>query len=459
MPNRHIPSYTFITAGNKRSFHHRWHFRNAAVAANEEVVQECSTCHSICLKHESYARHWHKKQTNYNNEVTLNYNYVNNGGMSETLKRNLKLIASHNVQCFMLCNPNMETSTQEFLLDAGINAIPKLLNILFNNIMLPQQHHLIVRIAFFAKISIGLPFEMMITSSDLEILHYYDIQESVDMIFNMLLQKLLSYLETKKRRMTTARISALETDYEIKRIALNIRRVKGVLRMPLQFRVKKAVNENALNDMGDLLNSLPSSSSSSTSPSSNGCSSNNSLVTTYTDISCESPTITTNNFNFQSNTTFTALPHCSNANSNLFPTPYPNANYYCFRICATSQELYAVPYHLASSTHNFKDAPSYILLQNITNTLHNLLPIANVRRFLCHDSANRILTCHKCCAKFMQRTAMTLHQMLHCGREFELLKMATDTVEIYENCLQMQCDELPWSIYGIMPECAIENKI
>ncbi|XP_054086964.1 protein terminus-like [Zeugodacus cucurbitae] len=134
---------------------------------------------------------------------------------------------------FILCNDH-NRSTNEFLLDAGIQAIPQLLRLLFHD-----TARLHFRLSFYTRVLNETDF--LFASSELTLEHHLDIRETVDVLILMLLEKIEAYMY--------ACYPTRAADYSVKRIKIYVRRElnsnssslthtppKCIL--PLQYRVK-----------------------------------------------------------------------------------------------------------------------------------------------------------------------------------------------------------------------------
>ncbi|XP_018798151.1 PREDICTED: protein terminus [Bactrocera latifrons] len=363
-------SYTFSIEGSTRTFHHRWRMAGR--------VYECDACGTTCDVRAAYSQHWSS---------------VGRTHCSAEQRTQLKTIEEQRINNFILCNER-NRSTNEFLLDAGIQAIPQLLRLLFHD-----AGRLHFRLSFYVRALNETDF--LFCSSELAIEHHLDISETVDVLFLMLLEKIEAYMY--------ACYPTRAAEYSVKRIKIYVRRelnrtesvstTKAPMKciLPLQYRVKHA----------------------------------------------------------------TAAPSAQAVSASVAA----DANLYCFRICARTQELYVVPYQLGKCPSNACDSEvqraqqtwdrigcgaHYIQLESIDGAQQQLLEISNITRFLRTDEEDHVHTCVQCKANFTQRTKFQLHKALDCGRGFEVLQLDSDNLEIYEHCLQMRCDNYKWPLFGII---------
>ncbi|XP_073841471.1 protein terminus-like [Musca autumnalis] len=418
-----ISSYTFVTSGGQRRFVHRWQYEN------NEVI-ECNKCGSSCKETDAYGKHWSQPKTLDENDNIGKDDSSNRGtidisrtaktpialctstssssleksfGRITTLMDSKEIIISKNVESFMLCASKAVTDTQEFLLETGIKAVPDLLSSVYAMHGGGHSHHLLVVVRFYVTIK-GETF--MLQTTELTIKHHYDIRESVDMIFTMLLEKLRNYMACRRE----ANGLANEEAYSIKRIYIKVRKQHHVQQqtLPLHYARKQSNME-----IGTFLNSTTTSQDDLA------------LLTAW----------------FRQ--------HLLTSESlDSLRSPFP-CNLYCFQECPNSLELYVVPYHLSSHSSDIYKSRSFIILCDINGCFMELQEITNIRRFLHHTSEDRVLSCTRCQACFMEPSKLALHKMLNCGRGFEMLKMDSDFIEIYENCLLLEkCDN--WSLFGII---------
>ncbi|XP_023305461.2 protein terminus-like [Lucilia cuprina] len=380
------PSYTFVTSAGQRQFFHRWHLQN------NEVI-DCNKCGTICKETDAYSQHWMKqklKLTEAGDEL--------NTWMRTPIMEQQPAIVSRNIQSFMFCDGKVVSDTQEFLLDVGITGIPDLLSVLYAT---DGCKELMVKLRFYVEIEDEM---FMLQSSELEIRHHSDIRESVDVIFLMLLEKLRTFMTCMPRR----RRGLQEGVYRIKRILVQTQRRQYVnneqLQLPLQYKRKQAILQET--DMTP-------------------------------QYKCDLEQLS---LAFQR--------HINTSANSHFKPPFP-CNLYCFQTCANSQELYAVPFHISNKPQSFLSTRSFVIVNDILGGFQQLQEIAHIKRFLHHSAEDAVLSCSQCQAKFMQPTKLSLHKMLNCGHDFEILKIDPDFIEIYEECFEiMRCAK--WLLFGIV---------
>lgn len=379
------PSYTFVTSAGQRQFFHRWHFEN------NEVI-ECNKCGTICQENDAYSQHWLQLKQKLN-EVGDELNTWQRTAIME----HQSAIVSRNIETFMLCDGKVVSDTQQFLLDAGITAIPELLSVLYASSVKCKE--LMVKLRFYVEIEDEM---FMLQSSELEIKHHSDIRESVDVLFLMLLEKLRTFMTCMPKR----RRGMPEGVYRIKRIQIQAQRRlyknNERLMLPLQYQRKHAL----------------------------------------LDAQQHKEDVEQLSFSYHQ-----YLKTSSSASAHFKP-PFP-CNLYGFQTCANSQELYAVPYHISTSPANFLNTRSFIIFHDIKGGFQQLQEISNVKRFLHHFAEDEVLSCPQCQEKFMQPSKLAIHRMLNCGYDFEILKIDKDFIEIYEECLEI-IRSSKWLLYGIV---------
>ncbi|XP_054728597.1 protein terminus [Anastrepha obliqua] len=368
-------AYTFSITGTTRTFHHRWFMGGR--------IYECDACSNSCDMRAAYSQHWQPVAA-----CAHGTSNSNRPLCSAEQREQLETIAMRHVDTFILCNEQGNAAhPKEFLIDAGVNAVPQLLRLLFHG-----AARLRLRMSFYTRPYSGA--DLLFNSSELVIQHHLDIAECVDMLFLMLLEKIEAYMY--------ARFPAHAEEYCVKRIRLHVQRetyTKGEktsmvnATLPLQYGVKYAA-------------SLPAQ--------------------------------------VISDKTIAA------------------ATLYCFRTCARTHEIYAVPYQLGKCRSGAEDDrqpwdtvgrdAQFIMLQNIDGQLQQLFEITNLQRFLRTDTGVCVHTCTQCHQNFTHRTKLLIHKSLDCGRGFEVLRLASNYSEIYKNCLPMRCDNYKWPLFGIIEE-------
>ncbi|XP_013118005.1 protein terminus-like [Stomoxys calcitrans] len=410
-----ISSYTFVTSGGQRRFVHSWQNEN------NDVI-ECNKCGSSCKETDAYGNHWIQPKTlddNDNELKSANIEGMNPAAMQShrlptgptsipasstnglgritTLMDHKEIIVGKNIESFMLCDTKAVSDTQQFLLDAGIKAIPDLLRAACAVSGPVRSLDIVLR--FYVTIN-GEVFTLQTTA--LVINHYYDIRESVDMMFAMLLEKLKRYMASCSKD-----CSAQQKDFSIKRINIKVQRFcERNPTLPLQFARKQAPTAAMTTGSGNKHQDLA-------------------LINSW----------------FRKHL-LTSQP------LNGKDLPFP-CNLYSIQQCSNSLELYAVPYHLNFKANNLLSCRSFAIICDISGYFIGLQEISNIRRFLHHSSEDRIVSCSSCLENFTEPSKLTLHKMLNCGRGFELVKMDPDFIEIYEQCwLLEKCDN--WTLFGIV---------
>ncbi|XP_061391964.1 protein terminus-like [Musca vetustissima] len=421
MSSMPVSSYTFVTSGGQRRFVHRWQYDN------NEVI-ECNKCGSSCKETDAYGKHWSQPKTLDDNNIGRDgiidisrtaktpialstptsssslTSLEQSFGRITTLMDSKEIIVSKNVESFMLCASKAVRDTQQFLLDAGIKVVPELLSSIYAMYGGGQSHHLLVVVRFYVTVK-GETF--MLQTTELTIKHHYDIRESVDMLFAMLLEKLRNFMACRSESNSLG----TQEPYSIKRIHIKVRKQHNPQQsqiLPLHY-ARKQTNMEIANLQ-------------------------NGLTTSRDDLALLRAWF---------------RQHLLTSESlESLRSPFP-CNLYCFQECPNSLELYVVPYHLCSQSADIYNCRSYIILTDIHGRFMELQEITNIRRFLHHTSEDRVLSCTRCQACFLEPSKLVLHKMLKCGRDFEILKMDSDFIEIYENCLLLEQSD-NWSLFGII---------
>nr|XP_014092863.2 protein terminus [Bactrocera oleae] len=361
-------SYTFSIEGSRRTFHHRW-----CMAGR---VYECDACSTTCDVRAAYSKHWSS---------------VGRTLCSVEQRALLKTIEKQRIKNFILCSEH-NRSTNEFLLDAGIQAIPQLLRLLFHNAVC-----LHFRLSFYMRALNET--DLLFCSSESALEHHLDISETVDVLFLMLLEKIEAYM--------FARYPTRAAEYSVKRIKIYVRRELRIMAsasnaplkciLPLQYRVKHAT-------------AAPSAQPVSAA------------VAADSNLYC--------------------FRNCARTQE-LYVVPYQLGKCPSTACDGEVQSAQQAWDRIGCGAH-------YILLQSVDGVQQQLLKISNISRFLHTDEEDHVHTCVQCKANFTQRTKFQLHKALDCGRGFEILQLDGENMEIYEHCLQMRCDNYNWPLYGII---------
>ncbi|XP_001353492.3 protein terminus [Drosophila persimilis] len=357
MLRRTYSRFIFETIGDSRIFHHQ-RFVN-------DLQIDCPTCTSCVETREPYSRHWQ-------NDHAAGTSHQIKMGPDERLL--LKRIETERIEAFMLCDGSVSGRTNDFLLEAGMEAVPQLLRFLSFG-----AAKLEVTIGFYVNVK---KERMYYESSPMIVEHHLDIVESVDMLFSMLLEKISNYVLLQQRVPLEACV--------IRRMKVTVKRHsnpisvqwRSTAKLPLQYRVKRL-------DTGT------------------------DNATIFAEI-CQSPR---------------DIFHIG-----LLPDAL-QVNLYCFRVCASTKELYAVPYLIRHD--DVENTPTFVIHTDIAGHFRGLQEIRNVRKFLRADRQDRVFECRKCKSRFGDRVQFALHKQIDCGRGFMVWHLEEDAIELHHNCLPL----------------------
>ncbi|XP_068142235.1 protein terminus [Drosophila tropicalis] len=379
MPRR--PSYSrfiFETTETTRTFRHQRYINDFCV--------DCDTCVSVVHAHEPYSHHWLTG--------SMGANVIS---LSLEEKLLLKRIERERVETFLLCDESAVCRTNDFLLEAGMDAVPQLLRFLNY-----EASRLEVIVGFYVNV---IRQRMYFESSAIYIDHYLDIEETVDMLFSMLLEKISNYVYLHHRVPLEACV--------IKRMKLIVKRhssenFNSKADLPLQYRLKHDGSGPSLAKKKSIDHTF--------------------LLDSFL------------NYHGQ--------------RFGNFPASL-QVNLYCFRTCASSKELYAVPYLLRGQDTN--KTPTYIIQTDVTGEFRGLHEIRNVRKFLKTDLQDRIIECRQCKAHFADRVQFALHRKIDCGRSFMAWQLGdvdgptkSAGIELHENCLPMPKKYFKYAWFGLI---------
>ncbi|EDW46539.1 protein terminus [Drosophila sechellia] len=373
MARRTQSRYIFDIEDNFRVFRHQF-FVNGARRA------DCTTCESRVPVSEPYHHHWR-------NDIENNRSYCIQIGSEE--KNILKRIEDQAIEEFILCDGSIVARTNDFLLDAGMDAVPQLLRFLSFG-----TEKLEATVGFYVDVK---KERMYYESSPLNIENHFDIGEAVDMIFSMLLEKISNYVLLHQKVPLEACV--------IRRMKVTVKRFcispkSNSLKLPLQYRVKNAteVIGNGSNKHSFDLSQL-------------------------------------------SETYINQKDRNQHIPANL------KINLYTFRVCSTSKELYAVPYLLRGD--DVENTPTFIIQTDVVGDFQGLLQIRNIRKFLRVDTHDRVFECRQCQSHFVDRVHLALHKQIACGRNFMVWYMDKDAIELHENCLPLPKEYFKYEWVGL----------
>ncbi|EDW94584.1 protein terminus [Drosophila yakuba] len=373
MARRTQSRYIFDIEDNYRVFRHQF-FVNGARRA------DCTTCENRVPSSEPYHHHWR-------NDIENNRSHCIQIGSKE--KDILNRIEDQAIEEFILCDGSIPPRTNDFLLEAGMDAVPQLLRFLSYG-----TEKLEATVGFYVDVK---KERMYYESSPLNIENHLDIGEAVDMIFSMLLEKISNYVLLHQRVPLEACV--------IRRMKVTVKRFcvsskSNSCKLPLQYRVKNATE---VNGKGSFKYS--------------------------TDLAKLSET------------------YINNKDKNQHIPATLKINLYTFRVCRTSKELYAVPYLLRGD--DVENTPTFIIQTDVVGDFQGLLEIRNIRKFLRVDTQDRVFECRQCQSHFVDRVHLALHKQISCGRNFMVWHMDKDAIELHENCLPLPKEYFKYEWVGL----------
>ncbi|KAM8707733.1 hypothetical protein ACLKA7_014810 [Drosophila subpalustris] len=371
-PHRHS-RFIFETSENERIFRHQPFISDLSV--------ECQSCQSRIGATEPYSHHWLSGEDGQHIKL----------GLEE--KMLLKRIERERIETFMICDESPVGRTRDFLLDTGMEAVPQLLRFLYY-----EASQLEVTFGFYVNVA---KKRLYYETFPIVIKHFLDIEETVDMVFTRMVEKISSYVLSSLRLPMQA--------CTIKRLKLIVHRQwNGQLELPLQYRVKREsdVRGKARNKSKPV----------------------------------DLPLLTESYINYHGK----RFGH--------FPASL-QVNLYCFRVCPRNKELYAVPYLIRSEDVN--NTPTFLIQTDVTGEFRGMHEIRNVRRFLRTDPNDRVLVCRECKTHFSSRLNFALHKQIDCGRGIVVMTLDMDldgeSTELYENCLSLPKQFFKYAWFGIGP--------
>ncbi|XP_060659630.1 LOW QUALITY PROTEIN: protein terminus-like [Drosophila nasuta] len=367
MSHQRQSRFIFETRRNVRTFRHQPYMNDSSL--------ECESCRSPVAANEPFSHHWLSGEDAQHIKLDLERKLL------------LKQIEKECIETFMLCDESAYGRTQEFMLDAGTQAVPQLLRFLNY-----EANELVVTIGFYVTV---LKERLYFESYSFNIKHFLDIEATVDMVFTRLVEKISSYMFL---------VMGLFLDScTIKRIKITVKRLyNGQELLPLQYRIKNKGGFKANNNRKSVNLSL--------------------LNESY---------INYHGIRF-----------------GKFPDSL-QVNLYCFRVCASTRELFAVPYLIRSE--DVKNTPTFLIQTDVAGEFRGMYEVPNIRRFLRTEPNDRIIVCRVCQAHFTNRMHYVLHKQIDCGNDVTVLQMDGESFEIYENCITLPKEFFKFAWFGIGP--------
>ncbi|XP_037936069.1 protein terminus-like [Teleopsis dalmanni] len=375
-------SFTYtVYSPQTREFHHRWH-------TNRGRIIDCLTCYNISERVEPFAKHYER-----NNERTYLV-------LTEDERKKLLIVESKCVSTFVMTKDNIDKGNMDFLSEASTDVLPSMLRLLF-----VKAKTIHIQVAYNVKIENRL---YVFESTELAIENHFDIIESIDMVFMML-------LETVKIFMGSLECSDIE-NFKIQRIKVNIRMERwfsqnGVRKMtlPLKYRIKNVafyIDPEQLKLKHEKMES------------------------------CDIEAITY------------AYKKYKATGNKSYLMRMKGANLYCFQLCQTSQEIYTVPFYLAPPTGN-KENHNFIILEDVEGNFQHFMGILSPQHFAYTEDPKAIFICPKCQANYSELVKLAVHQRLKCGHFFEIFEVDNDYAEDYPNNFSIETSDGKWLLAGI----------
>lgn len=364
-------SFYFRIRGNTRTFCHK--------PLYQESSELCPSCENQVGADEPFSHHW------------LNADDVQHIKLSLVEKMLLKRIEREHIETFMLCDESPVERTSQFLNEAGMEAIPQLLRFLNY-----EATRLEVTIGFYVNIR----FQKLIYYEMCPVMinHFLDIEETVELIFQVMMEHILSYIEK------TSLVRG-ENTWTVKRLKVIVKRhwePQLQMQLPMQYRVK--------NDKPNPACARPPK----------------------VDL-----TLLTESFLNYHGKRF-----------GQFPASL-HVNIFCLRVCANTKELYTVPYLIRS--HELSKIPTFLIQTNVAGEFQGFYQINHVGRFLKADTMDHCYICPDCWAHFTETSVYKMHKLINCGLSTVAMEIDTERPEIYENCLPLPKEFLKFAWYGIGP--------
>ncbi|XP_037931893.1 protein terminus-like [Teleopsis dalmanni] len=378
-----IPSFTYSGYSPLTTeLHHR-------SQTNPVEVFNCQTSYNISQHMDPYGKHYHGN----NKQVNL--------GLTAEEKDRLQIIEDKGIDTLVMSNDNVGLENKEFLLNAATESLPSMLRLLF-----VKTNRIQLRGELYAKMD---TFNFVVESTELNINHHFDIPESVEMLFMLLLEKV---------KMLMCSLGYIDvSDFKVQRIKVNIKMDRSTskncmqkLSLPLKYRVKNAAYDI---DPEQLKSEHPKKES------------------------CDLDSITSIYKHYK-------LTGDGNQLLNLRAI-----DLYCFKLCHTSAEVYTEPFYLTSPI-GVKENRSFIILEDVLGNFQRFMEITNPLRFANVENPTDPVTCIKCNTHYAQLVQLELHQRLECGDDFEIYELDNNYDEESDpNQFEIKTTFEKWMLFGV----------
>ncbi|XP_037932089.1 protein terminus-like [Teleopsis dalmanni] len=376
-------SFTYsVYSPETREFIHRWHTKRGKII-------DCETCYDITERNEPLGKHYVKNT------------YVTNLRMTHDERAKLRAIIDNDTNTFIMKHDNATEGNMDFLAAAAIDELPSTIRILF---VISEKVY--IQTSFYVKIN---NYNFVFESTELAIENHFDIDDSIDMLFILLLEKVKTFMKS---------LGYLNTDnFRINRLNVYLRMersnfINGVKKMslPRKFRVKGVTID--------------------VDPEELKCENEKKE-------SCNIDTITEAYLNYKT------------SGNKFFLTSLKNVNLYCLQLCHTSLELYTVPFYLAGLPASRKENRDFVILEDVEGDFQHFMEITKPVEFAQNDDPKAKFTCEKCNVSYGEKAKLNLHEALNCGDNFEIFETDSNYEEEYPIHFEMKTHNETWLLFGL----------
>ncbi|XP_037721430.1 protein terminus [Drosophila subpulchrella] len=384
-----ISNFVFTNDETTQTFHHQWF--------SQGQLHECPTCYSSIDADEPPSQHWLRGgEGSQGLQLTKQQQAV------------LDIIEARQIETFFFCDESSKDKLDHFMGETCARGIPELLRWMFQNNTMAVEFNLACYVNAMDQV-------LIFQSGSLKVDHYYDVDECVGVVYEMLMQRIENYLNcSSEYGMAECSITRLKV--QVKRIRVDAESHSAespFFALPLQLKQEEG---------------LTTTSSPSTSESELA-----SLRSAY-------------------------LKHFRECNG-YFP-PNMRVNLYGVQQCKTTKELYVVPYHVSETLQQLPNK-NFLILNNIMGQFQRLHELSTPVKSIEGEptsSPPKDLHCRRCRAQFSRSSKLHIHQKLRCGQDFSVDSMHADIVEIYEQCLPISRSVFQHACYGITKPKTVMRK-
>ncbi|EDW94609.2 uncharacterized protein Dyak_GE19957 [Drosophila yakuba] len=189
-----ISSFVFTNEETTQTFHHQWFAQGQ--------LHECATCYSSIDADEPPSQHWLRGgEASQGLQLTKQQQAV------------LDIIEARQIETFFFCDESSKDKLEHFMGETCARGIPELLRWMFQNNTVAVEFNLACYVNAMDQV-------LIFQSGSLRVDHHYDVDESVGVVYEMLMQRIENYLNcSSEYGMAECSITRLKV--QVKRIRVD----------------------------------------------------------------------------------------------------------------------------------------------------------------------------------------------------------------------------------------------